>query len=399
MIVVDFTTSSLLKTALVNRNSILRFIRNSFVPTKKLAVMSESDAPGTSKKQSDDETRNEDAESETEEKPCVTGDVVDSIRTNLNSLFSKLTINSITSQLLPHPPAKVLEDLTFDGFLKHWKENGFARVITMVGAGISTSAGIPDFRSPGSGLYHNLKKYNLPHPTDIFELDYFMENPKPFFTLAKELYPGHFIPTPAHYFIRLLNEKKMLIRHYTQNIDSLERLAGIPEEKLVEAHGTFHTNHCLDCNESFSKEWMKEKIFSDVLPLCNKCSGTVKPDIVFFGENMPDNFYSMPPQDFADCDLLIVMGTSLEVYPFASLIDFVKPNCVRVFINRTAVDKFSSPKNTRDITFLGDCYEGVWQMADAFGWTSELKALIKDESSQFEAEKTKADVKPDRVKK
>lgn len=69
------------------------------------------------------------------------------------------------------------------------------------------AAGIPDFRSPGSGLYHNLQKYNLPEPQAIFDIGYFKENPEPFFMLAKELLPGSFKPTISHYFIKLLKEK------------------------------------------------------------------------------------------------------------------------------------------------------------------------------------------------
>lgn len=119
------------------------------------------------------------------------------------------------------------------------------------------AAGIPDFRSPGSGLYHNLEKYDLPDPLAIFELDFFCKNPKPFFALAKELFPGRFKPTKSHYFIRLLHEKGYLLRHLTQNIDTLERVAGIPEEKIVEAHGSFHQGHCLECKKEYSLEWMK----------------------------------------------------------------------------------------------------------------------------------------------
>lgn len=126
-----------------------------------------------------------------------------------------------------------------------------------------SAAGIPDFRSPGTGLYHNLQKYNLPHPQAIFELDFFKDNPKPFFELAKELYPGKFKPTICHYFIKLLADKGMLLRHYTQNIDALERVAGVPEETLVEAHGTFYTGHCLNCRHIYSIEWLKG--ISDIL--------------------------------------------------------------------------------------------------------------------------------------
>lgn len=80
------------------------------------------------------------------------------------------------------------------------------------------------FRTPGTGLYHNLKIYNIPTPTAIFDMEYFRMKPKPFFELAKELYPsGRYRPNMAHYFLRSLHEKGLLLRLYTQNIDGLER--------------------------------------------------------------------------------------------------------------------------------------------------------------------------------
>lgn len=104
-----------------------------------------------------------------------------------------------------------------------------------------------------------MKKYNLPYPEAIFELDYFRKSPQAFFQLAKELYPGTFKPTPAHYFVKLLEDKGLLVRHYTQNIDTLDSIAGISPEKSVEAHGTFLTNHCLDCRKSYSMDVVKSK--------------------------------------------------------------------------------------------------------------------------------------------
>ena len=79
------------------------------------------------------------------------------------------------------------------------------------------------FRTPGTGLYDNLAEYNLPDPTSVFDLHFFNYDPKPFFRLAKELYPGNFPPNYVHYFVRTLHEKKLLLRMYTQNIDALER--------------------------------------------------------------------------------------------------------------------------------------------------------------------------------
>jgi len=79
-------------------------------------------------------------------------------------------------------------------------------------------------RTPGTGLYDNLQRYNIPYPTAVFNIDFFHKNPRPFFELAKELYPsGKYRPNKAHYFVRLLHEKGLLLRMYTQNIDGLER--------------------------------------------------------------------------------------------------------------------------------------------------------------------------------
>eukprot|EP01027_Heterolobosea_sp_BB2_P009987 GEZU01014705.1.p1 GENE.GEZU01014705.1~~GEZU01014705.1.p1 ORF type:complete len:157 (-),score=12.88 GEZU01014705.1:16-486(-) len=133
-------------------------------------------------------------------------------------------------------------------------------------------------------------------------------------------------PTPVHYFIRLLDEKGLLCRNYTQNIDTLERVAGVRDEKLVEAHGSFATAHCLNpvCNAEYSMEWVKEILFKDQVPRCTVCNSYVKPDIVFFGESLPERFFRLVLQDFPKCDLLIVIGTSLKVNPFASLVNRVR---------------------------------------------------------------------------
>ncbi|ETN58580.1 chromatin regulatory protein sir2 [Anopheles darlingi] len=293
---------------------------------------------------------------------------------------------------------RILETVDVEGVIKHWKNGGFKKIVTMVGAGISTSAGIPDFRSPDTGLYNNLMKYNLPYPQAIFELEYLYQNPKPFFTLAKELYPGTFKPTPSHYFVRLLEQKGLLVRHYTQNIDTLERIAGIHEDKIVEAHGTFYTNHCLQCKTAYSLEFVKEKIFADEVPTC-PCGGVIKPDIVFFGEGLPERFHMLPHQDFAECDLLIIMGTSLTVQPFASLVEYVNDDCVRLLINRDKVGGggfgffrsmmfgeglcFDLPGNRRDVAWTGNCDDGCFFLADQLGWGDELRQLVETEHAKI----------------
>lgn len=276
--------------------------------------------------------------------------------------------------------------------------NGKAKnIVVMSGAGISTGSGIPDFRTPGTGLYANLQQYRIPTPESIFDLDYFHHDPKPFFALAKELYPsGKYRPCHPHYFVRLLHQKGLLLRMYTQNIDGLERIAGIPAEKLVEAHGTFATASCTRCGKKYDPKDFRKKLFSGVIPRCmsDLCWGVVKPDIVFFGEDLPRRFYYYL-KDFPQCDLLIVMGTSLEVEPFASLVNSVRSDVPRVLLNRDLVGPFrgKSGKRTRDVGFTGDLTELIKNLADLAGWKEELESVVEaeGESSGSEDEKTSSE--------
>lgn len=301
---------------------------------------------------------------------------------------------------------QLLDEVSFEGVARYIKSGKCKNIVTMVGAGISTSAGIPDFRTPGSGLYDNLEQYKLPHPTAIFSIDFFKTNPKPFFLLAKELYPGSFKPTVCHYFMKMLSDKGILLRHYTQNIDTLERVAGLPDDKLLEAHGTFNTSHCTRCRAEYNMPWMKERIFSDEIPTCmeESCGGVVKPDIVFFGESLPDRFSECVDKDFKQCDLLIIMGTSLAVHPFASLTNRVPPSTPRLYINleKPSVDeeteflsllmggdagfKFDKKDNIRDVFQQGTCDEGCTLFAEMLGWGQELERLVKKEHDRIDKE-------------
>ncbi|XP_065611468.1 NAD-dependent protein deacetylase sirtuin-3, mitochondrial isoform X1 [Cyrtonyx montezumae] len=258
------------------------------------------------------------------------------------------------------------------------------RVVVMAGAGISTPSGIPDFRSPGSGLYSNLEQYNIPYPEAIFELAYFFINPKPFFTLAKELYPGNYRPNYAHYFLRLLHDKGLLLRLYTQNIDGLERVAGIPPDRLVEAHGTFATATCTVCQRKFPGEDFRVDVMADRVPHCHVCTGIVKPDIVFFGEELPQRFF-LHLTDFPMADLLFVIGTSLEVEPFASLAGAVRNSVPRVLINRDLVGPFTWQQRYNDVVQLGDVVAGVKKVVELLDWNEEMQTLIQKEEEKLDA--------------
>ncbi len=108
------------------------------------------------------------------------------------------------------------------------------------------------------------------------------------YTLARELYPGRYRPTLTHTFVKLLSDRDLLHTCFTQNIDTLERQAGIPAEKLVEANGSFASQRCIDCKKEYDSTRMREAIEKGEIVVCDKesCGGLVKPDIVFFGESV-----------------------------------------------------------------------------------------------------------------
>lgn len=282
-------------------------------------------------------------------------------------------------------PSVTLYARTIEAVADYIKKNDVKRVVVMTGAGISTSAGIPDFRSPKTGLYANLARLNLPYAEAVFDISYFRTNPRPFYELAHELYPGKFRPTVTHSFISLLEKKGILLKVFTQNIDCLEREAGVPANKIVEAHGSFATQRCIECHTEYPDDRMKEAVAKKDVPHCirPKCDGLVKPDIVFFGEALPENFHrnrSLP----AAADLAIVMGTSLTVQPFASLPLFVGENTPRVLINLERVGGLGCRSD--DVLLLEDCDTGVRRFADALGWRDELEALWESTNPKKQAE-------------
>ena len=279
-------------------------------------------------------------------------------------------------------------------FVKTLKDGGYKNIVIMCGAGISTSAGIPDFRSPSAGLYFKLKKYNLPYPEAVFDGDYFKQNPLPFFSLVRELFPEKLTPTTTHKFFTLLDRKGLLKRVYTQNIDALEFLGGLTDDKVIEAHGSFQRSYCTNksCRKTYDLAWLKKEIFSpetnDGVPKCDACGGVVRPDIVFFGEQLPRRFHSSIPNDFSVCDLLIVAGTSLTVSPFNTLVGESKRGVPRIYINKTKPGSADSVvgwflsmtanvdfSRKEDIFWQGLCDETVEEICKEAGWLEELHAI------------------------
>lgn len=285
------------------------------------------------------------------------------------------------------------------------------KIVVMAGAGMSVSAGIPDFRSPGTGLYSNLEKYDLPSstsPEDLFTIDYFKDNPMPFTLRAHCLMPGQFLPTPTHHFIKLLSDKGLLSRVYTQNIDTLEVLAGIPADKTVFAHGSFADVHCIgDERHPVALEAWRAQIDKRDPPRCKECDALVKPDIVFFGENLPERYVELRRTDLEEADMLIIVGTSLQVHPFCSLLNETRADIPRVLINLQPSGEhlgllFDHKDNYRDVFLKGTCDDQVKALCKVLGWTKDLDRLMQEQKKKendgwkiiVEAQKKKRQTQP-----
>uniref|UniRef100_A0A672GSR0 protein acetyllysine N-acetyltransferase n=1 Tax=Salarias fasciatus TaxID=181472 RepID=A0A672GSR0_SALFA len=227
------------------------------------------------------------------------------------------------------------------------------RILVLTGAGVSVSCGIPDFRSR-DGIYARLAVDfpDLPDPQSMFDIEYFRRDPRPFFKFAKEIYPGQFQPSPCHKFISMLDKQGKLLRNYTQNIDTLEQVAGV--QRIIQCHGSFATASCLVCKHKVDCEAIREDIFNQVVPHCPQCPdiplAIMKPDIVFFGENLPEMFHRAMKQDKDEVDLLIVIGSSLKVRPVALIPNSIPHEVPQVLINREQL-----PHLNFDVELLGDC--------------------------------------------
>jgi NAD-dependent deacetylase len=181
------------------------------------------------------------------------------------------------------------------------------RVVALTGAGISTAAGIPDFRGP-QGLYVT-RQYD---PETIFEIGAFHRDPAPFYEFTRDfLGVIHTIePTSTHRFLADLEAEGKLTAVVTQNIDSLHQKAG--SENVISVHGDYWTSHCTVCTRDFALSRMEEMVLETAVPLCS-CGGVIKPDVVFFGEAVHD--LDLAAAAVAASDLLLVLGSSLVIFP------------------------------------------------------------------------------------
>ncbi|HIJ37222.1 MAG TPA: sigma factor regulator FecR, partial [Deltaproteobacteria bacterium] len=207
------------------------------------------------------------------------------------------------------------------------------KILIFTGAGLSTDSGIPDFRSPG-GVW---EKYD---PSDFYFQNFISSeiSREKYWKMSTEMYETikDAKPNRAHMAIRKLEEMGKLLAIVTQNIDHLHHKAGNSPEKIIELHGTAVTVSCLSCKKPYDRDEVQERIRSGIkAPSCDDCGGILKPDTVSFGQAMPEEEMNKAMMYAQQSDLCIVLGSSLVVYPAASVpVQAVRGGASLMIINR-----------------------------------------------------------------
>jgi NAD-dependent deacetylase len=213
------------------------------------------------------------------------------------------------------------------------RESGYA--VALTGAGVSTESGIPDFRSPRSGLWTQAS------PMEVASVEGFLSNPQRFYEFWRERFAKltDAEPNITHKVLAKLEAQEKLKAVITQNIDGLHRKAG--SKRVIEVHGSYAQGVCVQCGRRYAIEDILAKSEQSGVPHCDGCNGLLKPDVVLFGELLPPAF-SEAEREAARCDLLLVLGSSLEVYPVAGLVPRAKHSGARVAILNRDPTEFDS---------------------------------------------------------
>ncbi|MDR0946317.1 MAG: NAD-dependent protein deacylase [Ruminococcus sp.] len=227
------------------------------------------------------------------------------------------------------------EETDFEAFEEKRKQlreliDGSDNIVFFGGAGVSTESGIPDFRGK-DGLYNQTYKYP---PEEIISRRFFAHHTDEFFEFyTKKCIAGDAKPNAAHIELARLEALGKLSAVITQNIDGLHTDAG--SKNVYEIHGSVRRNYCLSCGKMFDEHYILG--FGGFSPSCDICGGLVRPDIVLYGENLPEAAVENSIKAIKEADMLIVGGTSLTVYPASGFVDYYKGNKL-VLINKTPTE-------------------------------------------------------------
>eukprot|EP00434_Breviolum_minutum_P042007 symbB.v1.2.037374.t1/scaffold5502.1/size38168/2 len=316
------------------------------------------------------------------------------------------------------PAGPVLDPLTLGGIADFIKSGRCKSIFFLTGAGVSTGAGIPDFRSPG-GMYDSLRPELLTatepqrrlmrqDPVHVVTKEMFFQNQFPYMEVRRPFILGvqsqKWKATLSHWFMKFLDEEGLLKRVFTQNIDGLDYQTGIRRELVTNVHGSIANVSCEGCGRRMSFDAFCDKVRSQIKDIykvdptapetsteihCPSCNQPlVKPSTVLFGSSLPREFFKQLPE-LTEADLLIVAGTSLQVSPANSVVSEVSDKCVRLIVNKEPVGEMLGVRYgeaaVQDV-WTGEmtCDEAFMELIKMLGWQEKLRGIqhLLPESNQ-----------------
>ncbi len=222
-------------------------------------------------------------------------------------------------------------------------------IVVFTGAGISTPSGIPDFRGANGIFIDKGHEYSLP-PEEIVSHSFFYEHTDQFYEFYKEkMCFREAKPNAAHEYFANLEKKGKNVTVVTQNIDGLHQMAG--NKRVYELHGSIHRNYCEKCHHFYGLDYVLDQ---KGVPYCEKCGGLIKPDVVLYEEGLDEDITSRAIAAIMTCQTMIIIGSSLRVYPAAGFVRYFKGN------NLVLINKDPTPYDSVcDILIYGDIIDVV----------------------------------------
>lgn len=209
-----------------------------------------------------------------------------------------------------------------------------SKTMVLTGAGISTESGIPDFRSPGTGLWENVD------PMELLSTSVLYNNPEKFYDKGYKMLLDmtDAEPNRAHFALAEMEKRGFIKGIITQNIDNLHHKAG--SKYILEVHGNTREASCMNCENTVPLDVITEKVNNgQIPPKCDRCQGTLRPDVIFFGDMLPEDF-NIASNEVSSSDLLIVVGSSLAVSPVNYLPQMAK-NLIIINKGTSVMDHYS----------------------------------------------------------
>ena len=291
-----------------------------------------------------------------------------------------------------------LTELSLKGVAKYMMTAQCQNILVLSGHGISAPAGIPNYMKYGGiearKLMGETGWTEKEDAKELFAKHYFAMLPYGMLRFVQSLWPGNHRPTYAHYFIRTLQEKGLLLRNWTENLDNLEKVCGIRDDKLVEFYGSFLRWKCENkaCETTYDLLWLKERLEMFQFPNCSKCFQKTFPDIRFYHE-CSNSIIRQADVDASNCDLLIVIGSDLLMAPFCEIPKHVPWDVPRLIIHDKTIENdddvmdlnvyfdFDSENAYRDVLWEGNTDLGILSLCSYLQWDKDVKFVMESDTA------------------